>query len=420
MKLLRNQFLSVSAKNAIQIIVRFVVGLLNMKVIALFVGPSGMALFGQLQNTLQIGTTLSGLGFSNGIIRYNSEFRNEPNKQQLYNSSCFTSTLLVSTLLGIIIIIFSKDLSNFLFNTAQYQLICTFGGIYLLSTSFFNFVIAILNGLQKLKRFIILNIIQSVSLLIFISIATALWQTEGMLWALIVQSVFTALASILILVNTSIKVKLHLSMNALGRLSNYSIITLTSGIVGPLALLLIRDIIIRQLSVESAGIWEAISKISNSYIVFVTGAFAYYFLPRFANLTDKASIRHEVHSTYRILIPLLIVGSLSLFLFRTPLINTVFTKEFEAATTIIKWQLIGDVFKVLSWLIGYLLMAKAKTKTFVATEIISGLLQITLTHLLVARFGIEGSTLAYCIENMMYFGMMYLIFYLNWGRTHAS
>lgn len=35
-----------------------------------------------------------------------------------------------------------------------------------------------------------------------------------------------------------------------------------------------------------------------------------------------------------------------------------------------KWQLIGDVIKIASWLLSYTLLAKAKTKYFVATEVI--------------------------------------------------
>ncbi len=416
MKLLKNQFLSASAQNAVQMVVRFVVGLLNMKVIALFVGPPGMALFGQLQNTLQIGSSLSGLGFTNGIIRYNSEYHHSPKKQQLFNSTSFTATLVSSIVTGIIIIIFAKELSAYLFKNTQYYLICACGGIYLLSVSFFNLVLAILNGWQKLRTFILLNLIQSISLLVFIVIATVLWHIEGMLWALILQSVFTAIASFWILIQLKVKISLHLSKIALAKLSSYSIITLASGILGPLALLLIRDIVIEQVSIQSAGIWEAINKVSNSYVIFVTGAFSYYFLPRFAKLKDNNEIRQEIISTYQLLIPLLLAGGVFLYFVREPLISIIYTKAFNEASSIIQWQFIGDTFRVLSWLIGYLLIAKARTKTFVITELISSLLQVLLTFILVKQIGLEGSTVAYCIENIIYFAMLYLIFHFNWGR----
>ncbi len=416
----KNHFLSVSLKNSLQIIIRFVVGILNMKVVAYFIGPAGLVLFGQLQNALQIGTSISGLGFTNGVIKYTSQYKSNIRIQQIITSTGFTLTVLSSILLGTLIILFSEWLSNFLFKTNEYTMVCRFLGINLLTASLLSFFLAVLNGLGLLKKFIIINIIHSISLLCIVTVATAIWKIEGMLWALVLQAIISASTSIWFIVKERIKIRFYISKIAFFKLGNYSIMTLVNGCIGPLILLIIRDIIINEESIFMAGIWEAINKVSNSYITLIAGAFSYYFLPTFSSLKKRSAIKELVNNTYKTLLPLLIIGGLSIFILRKPLINLLFSIEFTKATSIIKWQLIGDVFRVLSWVIGCLLIAKAKTKTFVATEIISGLLQITLTHLLVARFGIEGSTLAYCIENMMYFGMMYLIFYLNWGRTHAS
>ncbi|WP_430813901.1 O-antigen translocase [Carboxylicivirga sp. RSCT41] len=415
MALLKNRFLSVSFKNSFQIIFRFLVGLINMKVVAIYTGPTGMALFGQLQNALQLGTTISNLGFTNGIIKYTSQNNLSPNERQSIISTSITLTLIASLVLGSIVMIMSEEISVHLFKTKEYNFICQLIGIHLISSSMLNLILSIYNGLMRLKRFIIINLINSFFLLLLVSLGTIFFNVKGMLWALIFQSLFSLIFAFFLLSKDRINFKLAISKAACLKLGNYSLMTLVSGIVGPLVLIIIRDILIHNETLHNAGIWESINKISNSYIVLLTSAFNFYLLPKFSSLKSSSSIRKEVISTLKILIPVLLLGAASMYFLRKPIISTLFSQEFSEAGQIIRWQIIGDFFKVISWVFAYLLISKTKTIAFVISEVASGILQVSFSKIMILKYGLEGSTMAYGLENAIYFIILLLFFFYYWG-----
>jgi PST family polysaccharide transporter len=74
------------------------------------------------------------------------------------------------------------------------------------------------------------------------------------------------------------------------------------------------------------------------------------------------------------------------------------------------WQLIGDFFKITSWLLAFLMIAKSMTKEFIITEIGSSLLFVSLALFLVNRNGIIGITQAYFINYIIYAFTMSIMF----------
>ena len=48
------------------------------KVIAIFAGPSGLAIVGQLQNAVLIINTFAQGGINSGLTKYTAEYRNKP------------------------------------------------------------------------------------------------------------------------------------------------------------------------------------------------------------------------------------------------------------------------------------------------------------------------------------------------------
>jgi PST family polysaccharide transporter len=57
------------------------IGLITSKILAIFVGPSGMALVGNFRNFTTSLETVSTLGFQTGIVKYVAE--SKENKEQL-------------------------------------------------------------------------------------------------------------------------------------------------------------------------------------------------------------------------------------------------------------------------------------------------------------------------------------------------
>jgi polysaccharide transporter, PST family len=76
-----------SILTAISTIAKVISGFVINKVIALYVGPSGLAVVGQLQNFMSIITTFSNGAITNGIVKYTAEYQTIEQKQKIFSSS---------------------------------------------------------------------------------------------------------------------------------------------------------------------------------------------------------------------------------------------------------------------------------------------------------------------------------------------
>jgi len=400
-----------SLKNAIQVMVRIVVSFLNVKIIAVLVGPSGMALVSQLVNSLQLGLSISSLGFKDGIVKYVSQHKNESKKQAIYISTSLIAVIIASAIVGLLALLFSRSISAYLLQTEDYYLLFRFSGLYFLSAALLNLLIAILNGLEKQNLFIRINITLSVSGFLISLGAVLQWGLSGLLWAQIFN-VLVAFVYGFWIYQRHVRVALkRFSFKALKKLSHYSIMTLFSAFAAPFIFVSIRNIIISETSLEVAGLWDGINKISSNYILIITSAFSYYFIPTFSQLTTREGIVSEVRKTYRLLVPLLLIGGLGIYLSKDLIIRILFTEEFMMMRPFFKWQVIGDFFKVLAWIPAILLIAKARIKTYLSSEFISLALQLVLVKIFTAHLAQDYLTLYYAVENFLYFIMMFGIFY---------
>ncbi len=403
-------------KNSVQVIVRIVVSFLNVKIIAVLVGPGGMALVSQLNNSLQVGLSISSLGFKDGIVKYVSQHKGDKEAQKEYISTSIIAVVLMSAFMGFLTLLFSRTISQYLLHTEAYYLLFRFTGIYFISAALLNLTIAILNGLEKQGLFITVNIVLSVSGFLIALGAVLQWGMTGLLWAQIFN-VLIAFAYAVFIYQRHIKIQIkNVSFKAIKKLSKYSAMTIFSAFAAPLVFVTIRNIIISQTSVEVAGLWDGINKISSNYILVITSAFSYYFIPTFSQLNTREGIISEVKKTYQLLIPLLTVGGLAIFISKDWIIKILFTEEFSAMRPFFKWQLIGDFFKVLAWVPAILLISKARIKTYITTEIIALALQLILIKIFTQILAQDDLTLYYGVENFLYFLMMMVIYYFYYVR----
>jgi PST family polysaccharide transporter len=69
-KITQTNLFKITSLNSLSIVLKLGIGLITSKVIAVFVGSSGLALVGNFRNFVGSFETISTLGFQNGIIKY--------------------------------------------------------------------------------------------------------------------------------------------------------------------------------------------------------------------------------------------------------------------------------------------------------------------------------------------------------------
>ena len=152
-------------------------------------------------------------------------------------------------------------------------------------------------------------------------------------------------------------------------------------------------------------------RLSAAYLMLVTTTLGVYYLPRLAELTHLDEIKKEVYLGYKFIFPLAVIGGLSVYLLRDWIIALLFSQAFMPMRDLFLWQMIGDSLKIGSWILAYLMLAKAMTKLFVTTEILFALSSVGLTYLCSKLFGFEGVSIAHLVNYALYWLVMsYFIF----------
>ena len=150
-----------------------------------------------------------------------------------------------------------------------------------------------------------------------------------------------------------------------GKYFRYALMTLTTALTVPIVQMLLRGYVIAEISPIEAGWWEGMQRISNMYLMVITTSFSVYYLPRLSEITDVKELRHEIIKSYKVIVPILLLGFSLIYIMRFFVIKLLFTPDFMPMSHLFAWQLAGDFFKICSWLIAYLMVAKAMLKMFI-------------------------------------------------------
>jgi PST family polysaccharide transporter len=93
------------------------------------------------------------------------------------------------------------------------------------------------------------------------------------------------------------------------RFFRFALMTLVSVFTVPVSQLIIRNYIINRYSLQAAGLWEGINRLSNMYLMIITSSFGVYYLPKLSELTSGSGKESKkIRTTYKVIIPCLLIG----------------------------------------------------------------------------------------------------------------
>ncbi|MBV8328641.1 O-antigen translocase [Chryseobacterium sp.] len=413
-KITSNDLIKVFSFTSLSTIIKLLTGYISVKIVASIIGPAGIALIGQLQNFTSIFTTLGAGGINNGVVKYVSEFKDDDSALKKFLNNGFKITLSLSLFFGILILLFCYPLSQWIFLDAKYYYVFIFLGVSLLMLSLNNYFLSVLNGFKEFRKFVIINIITSVIGLIFTVALVLKFHLEGALIANVTYQSVVLFATVFFIRKYFWFNKEYLwgkwDKKIIRKYFSYSLMALVTAATVPVSQLVIRGYLIKKFSIDIAGYWEGMNRISNLYLVFFTTTFGVYYLPKLSEIRDNSVLRKEVIKTYKIIAPAIFLSLVVVYLCKDLVISVLFTKEFYSMKNLFFWQLFGDFFKIMSWILAFIMVAKSMAKTYIATEVIFATSLVLFSYLFVNFNGVVGATQAYCLNYFLYFIVMLLIF----------
>jgi len=411
----KNSFLiKVASYSTISVFVKLVSGFIVSKTMAILIGPSGIALTGNLSNFTQSLESLVSLSLKNGTIKYVAESKENNLKFKQVVSSSFFFSIFIVLLTSSSLLIFSEALSMLVFNNIDFSFLFKLSALMMPFYSIHIFFISIINGLKKFKELVRVNIVGYVLITLLMVIFIYYKQLNGALLAIVIGpfALFCSLFyqfNILRFIVGNIHITL-ISREVIKRLASFFSMTLFSGIMIPLIYLLIRNFIINNVGLNEAGYWEGTRKISNYYMLFIYTLFDMYLLPVLSEDNKNIKFKAIILNFYKHILPLVLVGFIVIYVFKVFIIKLIFTVDFLNMKDLFGWQLIGDFFKIVSFTIAYQFMAKKMIRMYLICELLYMIFIYFTSVYFINNMGVLGAVKAHALSYLFYTFLMFFVF----------
>lgn len=402
------RLLKVTAMTGLLTLVKMAMGFVIAKVVAIYTGPSGMAMLGQVQSVINGFNGIINAPVSNGVVRFTAEYNDRGYEScSPWWKASLHWVLLLSCLLISSGLFFAPELSKWILRDPSYIWVIYIILVSLPLTAIGTLITSVINGQQHYKLYVFLGMISAVLSGILMIVLIINYNLKGALMAAALQS---SLIGFILLVLTLkqpwLRMKYWLGkapMDAYKSIGGYILMASATALALPISLVLLRNILIDKVGWELAGQWQAVWKISEVYLGVCTMALSAYYLPRLATIKGLNDTRREIRNTAKIIVPLVSLMAVCVYFLRDVAISVLFTEEFRQARELFAIQLIGDVVKIASWLYAFPMLARNATKWFVSTEIFFSATFVIIGYFFINHFGVQGANIAYLVNYIFYF-----------------
>lgn len=399
---------------------RMLGGLIIIKIIAIYLGPEGFGRLGHFMSMIAILGVLAGGGILNGIVKYVAEYKGAPDRLHPFLSNALAYTLIFSTLLFIAITLSANQLSLILFGGDEFTQLIIFLGLIQYFYGLVSFCNGTINGLRETTKFakiIIFGTLIGLPTSYFLIIT---YGFSGAVLGLAAVNACLLLPAMYELQKLEFFKKIKFSINKQDtiRLSKFSAMQMFSLATLPLAEMYIRSLIIHNAGWHEAGLWQGLMRLSSVYVGFFTTFLAAYYMPTLSEILDKNQIFKYVAKYVVTIGSIFILIAVMVYTFREFVFSVIFSKEFIIPAEYVRYQLTGDLFKIMSYVIGFLIVAKAKTKLYIMAELAQTAFYLGVATWLIKVGGVSKVFPAYAISNFMYFCIC--LFGLLWFKNTIS
>lgn len=144
--------------------------------------------------------------------------------------------------------------------------------------------------------------------------------------------------------------------------------------------LVMRALVQRDLGADSLGCYTAAWTISVTYVGLILAAMATDYYPRLAAIIqDHQAVNVLVNQQTEVALAISGPIFLAVLALMPWIVEILFSAKFAAAVEVLRWQVLGDVLKITSWPLGFIMLAAAAGRTLIVSDAIAILIFVVLT-----------------------------------------
>ena len=406
------------------------IGIVRTKAMAVFLGPAGFGLMGLYGSIADLAQSVAGMGINSSGVRQIAEAVGTGNTERIARTVAVLRR--ISVLLGIagalLLVALSRQVSFLTFGSDQHT-----AAVALLSLAvFFRLVSAgqgaLVQGMRRISDLARMGVLGALfGTIISIPVVYVL-REKGVVPSLVAIAAMTILTSWWY----SRKVQIQTPVLTVSQIRQEAALLLKLGFAFMASAFLmmgaayaVRTLVLRFSGFEAAGLYQAAWTLGGLYVGFILQAMGADFYPRLTAVAkDNAACNRMVNEQAQISLLLAGPGVIATLTFTPLVIALLYSAKFGAAVDLLRWVCLGMTLRVITWPMGFIIIAKGEATFFLLTELAWTVVNVGLSWMCLKSYGLNGAGIAffgsYVFHGLMIYPVVRRISGFRWSPANRK
>jgi PST family polysaccharide transporter len=392
--------------------INYLIAMARTKVVAILLGPEGIGLVSLYQSIIDLVGNVAGLGIASSGVREVAEACASSDSRRI---AVATQTLKrlswITGLLGwLVTAALSYPLSQWILGSHLHAGAIALLGVSLLFGMASGGQMACIQGMRRIGDLAKLQIL-SMCMSTAVAIGIYFWLKEKGILPVLISSAIISFAGSWWYASKLRIAKIDLdwitTWQNSSRLIQLGIAFMWSALMTAGVAFAIRAMITRDLGIEANGIFQSAWAISGMFAGFILSAMGTDFYPRLTAAAHDNSVMNKlVNEQTEVGLLLALPGLVGTIVFAPIVMKIFYSAKFVAGADLLPWMVLGILFKIISWPMGFIQLAKGATRWFIASETFFGISLGGLTFFLLKFKGLEGAAYSFVLIYLVYIILM--------------
>ena len=409
------QILKSSAMVGGSSVVNIGIGIVRTKAMAVLLGPAGVGLMGLYGSIADLTQSVAGMGINNSGVRQIAEAVGSDDIERVARTAAVLrrTAILLAVAGAIFLVGASPQVSSITFGDDSHTIPLTMLSLAVFFQILSDGQTALLNGMRrigdlaKIKIFgALFGTMMGIPLVYF-------FREDGVVPSLV------AVAAMSLTVSWWYRRKLTIPTPSLttaqvgqeqAALLKLGFAFMSSGIMMMGVTYAVRILVLRNVGFEAAGLYQSAWALGGLYVGIVLQAMGADFYPRLTAVAhNNSECNRLVNEQAQISLLLAGPGVIATLTFAPLVIAIFYTPQFYAAVDVLRWLCLGMTLRIISWPMGFIIVAKGAQSLFFWSELAWTIVYISLAWGGVISFGLDGAGMAFFGSYIFHCVLIYLI-----------
>jgi O-antigen/teichoic acid export membrane protein len=404
-----------------------VIGVVRSKAMAVLLGPAGFGLMGLYTSIINLAQSIAGMGVnSSGVRQIAAAVGSGETARVARTAAVLRRTSVVLGVLGALLLIgLSGYVSNLTFDTYERAIPVALLSLAILFRVVSDGQSALIQGLRRIPD---LAKVAALGGLLGTGACIALvyfFRERGVVPSLI------AMAAATLFLSWRYSRRAGVASPALTLaevrqetmpLLKLGFAFMASGVLIMGAAYAVRIVIVRQIGLDAAGLYQAAWTIGGLYVGFILQAMGADFYPRLtAVVKDRAECNRLVNEQAHVSLLLAGPGVIATLTLAPLMLSLLYSAAFQQAVQLLRWICLGATLQVITWPLGFIIVAEARQGLFLAVELAYTIVYVALSAVLVPYYGVNGAGVAffasYIFHGLMLYPVVHRLTRFRWSSA---